>query len=293
MKISIIVPAFNAQQTLIGLLESIFNQTYKDFELIIVDDGSTDTTATIANSANCKLIRLQENHGPAYCRNLGVRSASGDILAFTDSDCKINPEWLANINRHFSGNDFQALMGKLILLPSSALGNSISALGYPAGGSVGFDKIWKVDEKGFTKSLSTCNCAVTKDTFDRIGGFDEAFPYPGGEDSLLAYRLNQSGYKIKYCKDVIAYHPARESLQGFLKWQFRRGISGYIFAKKVDRKKGFLLLRIWSTVNIIRHNCLDYKFPLIFLLLCSGYLAQILGLLSARYNKEYHASFDH
>jgi len=293
MKISIIIPAFNAQKTLPGLLESISKQTYKNFELIIVDDASTDDTARIANSAHCKLIRLQENHGPAYCRNLGVRNASGDLIAFTDSDCRINPEWLAIMNRHFRGNDFQALMGKLILLPSSVLGNSISALGFPAGGSVGFDKIWRVDENGFTNSLSTCNCAVKKDTFDRIGGFDESFPFPGGEDSLLAYRLNQSGHKIKYCNDVIAYHHARESLQGFFKWQFRRGISSYIFAKKVDHKKGFLLLRIWSTLNIIRHNCLDYKFPIVFLLLCSSYLAQILGSLSARLNKEYHASFDH
>lgn len=293
MKISIIVPAFNAQQTLPELLESIFIQTYKNFELIVVDDGSTDTTATIAHSAPCKLIRLQENHGPAYCRNLGVRNAAGDLIAFTDSDCRLSPDWLANMKRHFGSNDFQALMGKLILLPSSTLGNSISALGFPAGGSVGFDKIWKVDAKGFTNSLSTCNCAVKKETFDRIGGFDESFPYPGGEDSLLAYRLNQFGYKIKYCKDVIAYHPARNSLQGFFKWHFRRGISSYIFSKKVDRKKDFLLLRIRSTVNIIRHNCLDYKFPLIFLLLCSSYLTQLVGVLSVRFNKEQHASFDH
>jgi cellulose synthase/poly-beta-1,6-N-acetylglucosamine synthase-like glycosyltransferase len=103
---------------------------------------------------------------------------------------------------------------------------------------------------------------------------------------LLAYRLNQSGFKIKYCDDVIAYHPARDSLQGFFKWHFKRGISSYLFAKKVDRKKEFFLLRIRSTVNILRHNCVDYKFPLIFLLLCGSYLAQLLGLLSARINKE-------
>ena len=184
-------------------------------------------------------------------------------------------------------------MGKLSILPSDFLGDSISALGFPAGGAIGFDKIWKVDKQGFTDSLSTCNCAVRKDVFLTLGGFDEAFPFPGGEDSLLAYRLNQSGYKVKYCKDVIAYHPARKSLRGFFKWQFKRGISSYIFAKKIDRKKGFLLLRIWSTVNIIRYNCLDYKFPLIFILLCSGYLAQIIGLLSARSTREYHASIDH
>ena len=106
-------------------------------------------------------------------------------------------------------------MGKIVLLPSNFLGDSISALGFPAGGSIGFDKIWKVDAKGFTDSLSTCNCAIRKDAFEKIGGFDESFPFPGGEDSLLAYNLRNLNYRIKYCTNIVVYHAARDSFRGF------------------------------------------------------------------------------
>lgn len=71
------------------------------------------------------------------------------------------------------------------MMPSNLLGDSISALGFPAGGAIVFDKIWKVNQDGFTDSLSTCNCAVKKDIFQKMGGFDDSFPFPGGEDSFL------------------------------------------------------------------------------------------------------------
>jgi len=174
-------------------------------------------------------------------------------------------------------------MGKLSLMPSSFIGDAISALGFPAGGAIGFDKIWKVDPKGFTDSLSSCNFAIKKNIFWEAGGFDESFPYPGGEDSILAYRLRELNYRIKYCPDVLIHHRARSSLRGFLKWQFRRGKSIFIFSTKVSSKKKFLSLRIWSTTNIIRHYFSDKKFPLILFLLGAGFSIQLLGIISAKY----------
>jgi len=184
-------------------------------------------------------------------------------------------------------NEFGAIMGRLVLMPSTLLGDSISAIGFPAGGAIGFDKIWKVDQKGFTDSISSCNCAVRKDVFDKIGGFDESFPYPGGEDSLLAYALRRLNYRIKYCPDVLVSHAARDSFKGFLKWQFRRGISSYIFSTKVSNKEKFLSLRIWSTGNIIRHYYTDKKIPLILTLLMTSFFVQLSGFLYGRHKGRY------
>jgi glycosyltransferase involved in cell wall biosynthesis len=94
MKISIIVPAFNAQHTLPELLESILIQTYKNFELIIVDDASTDATATVANSARASVF-LCGKSGPAYCRNLGAEMLPATHCIY-DSDSKLSPDGSSN-----------------------------------------------------------------------------------------------------------------------------------------------------------------------------------------------------
>lgn len=286
MKFSVIVPTYNAESTLPTLLDSIFDQIYEDFELILVDDGSMDRTSSILKDYRCTVIQLEKNHGPAYCRNRGAKEARGEILVFTDSDCIVAHSWLDTIHRRFSRNDVEAIMGKIILMPSTFLGDSISALGFPAGGGLGFDKIWKVDPYGYTDSLSSCNCSIRKDVFWNAGGFDATFPFPGGEDSLLAYRLIKLNYRIKYCSDVLVYHAARDSLNDFLKWQFRRGMSSYIFSKKISNKKNFLALRMWSTGNIIRRYFTDRKFPLVLFLLCTSFFVQFIGYLTARYNKD-------
>ncbi len=293
MTLSVIVPAYNAQRTLHQLLDSLIEQNFRDFEVIVVDDCSSDRTYEIARLYSIRLIKLENNKGPAFCRNIGALKAKGHILVFTDSDCHAGRDWLKNIHDHFIKDNLDALMGRLILDGSHYLGESISALGFPAGGSLGFDKMWKVDNKGVTESLSSCNCAIKREAFESVGGFDETFPFAGGEDSYLAYTLVGSGYRIKYCPDVIIYHKSRESLRNFFKWQFRRGISSYIFSRKIKNKTAFLSLRIWSTKNILRKNIYDTKLPLILFLLGTSVFLQILGFFSARYNQDQYESSNH
>lgn len=293
MRFSVITPGFNAEETLPLLLDSLSNQIAKDFEVIVIDDCSKDRTAEIARSYHGNLIQLRKNHGPAYCRNIGAKAARGEILVFTDSDCWVSRNWLQNIQRHFSQNATDVLMGKLSLMPSTFLGDSISALGFPAGGTIGFDRIWRVDPKGFTDSLSSCNCAIRKDIFLEIGGFDAYFPYAGGEDSLLAYKIRKLNYRIKYCPDVLAYHRARDSFRDFVRWQFRRGVSSFIFSTKVSDKMNFLSLRIWSTGNILKTYYKTKKFPLVLFLLGTSVLAQSIGFSFAKHNKDSYASSNH
>jgi glycosyltransferase involved in cell wall biosynthesis len=287
MKLSVIVPVYNAARHISGLFASMAKQTIRDFELIVVDDGSTDHTAALSEGSDCRLLRLGKNRGPAYCRNIGAREASGDILVFTDSDCRPNPDWLENTRQYFFQDHIDGIMGRLELLPSNYIGNSISALGFPAGGAIGFEKIWKVDSEGYTKSLSTCNCAIRRGIFWKAGGFDETFPFPGGEDSLLAYKLSELQCNIKFCRNVLVYHEARDSLSGFMKWQFKRGISSFIFSKRIPKKRNYISLRMWSTKNIISHYITDTKFPMIFLLIAASFTAQLSGFFYAKYSRNF------
>jgi GT2 family glycosyltransferase len=229
------------------------------------------------------LIRLEENRGPAYSRNIGAKAARGDILAFTDSDCRVTPDWVANISRSFSENETDAVMGRLVIMHSNTMGDSISCLGFPAGGAVGFDKIWRVDENGFTDSLSTCNCAIRKEVFWRASGFDETFPTPSGDDVFLAYKLRRADYRIKYCPEIVTFHPARSSFKSFVRWHYMRGKGSYTFARKVNNKKYFINLRIWSTINIIKHCYKDVKFPLIISLYLISFITQMAGFAVSKY----------
>jgi GT2 family glycosyltransferase len=282
MRFSVIVPSYNAVRTLPTLLRSLSLQSFQDYEVVLVDDCSQDGTTRIAQSYPHRLLQMPKNRGPAHCRNEGARSAVGEVLAFTDSDCEVALNWLEHMNHHFRKEDTDAIMGRLVLKSSTFLGDSISALGFPAGGSIGFENIWKVDKEGFTDSLSSCNCAVRASLFQKIGGFDESFPYAGGEDSLFAYHLRKAGSRIRFCPDVVAYHGARNTLRSFLRWQFRRGQSSYIFSTKVQEKRSYIALRLWSTANILRLSFGDKKFPVIVLLLALSFLLQGMGFFWER-----------
>ncbi len=279
MPVSVIVPSYNSMKTITALLDTLTRQDFTDYEIIVVDDCSTDNTPQIVKGYNIKYIRLKMNSGPAACRNIGAQVSKGDILAFTDSDCRVDSDWLSRIHSSLSSEKAHAVMGRLIIDKSTYLGDSISALGFPAGGSLGFQKVWKVDNGGYTTSLSSCNCAIKKNVFDNLGGFDETFPYAGGEDSYFAYSLIESGFRIKYCPDVVAYHEARDSLRNYISWQFKRGVSSQIFSSKVKNRSEYMSLRLWSVSNVIKNNLSDKKLPLILFLLLTGYMSQAAGFI--------------
>lgn len=291
--LSIIVPAYNAEKSLPALIKALAAQTYRDFEVIMVDDGSTDATARLIAESGYILVRTDGNRGPAYARNRGATAARGNVLAFTDADCAPARDWAVRIATRMSDGNCDAIMGRLILEHSDPLGNAISALGFPAGGSVGFEKIWKVDADGFTSSLSTCNCAVKKEVFFQAGGFDESFPYPGGEDTLLARNLVRQGYRIKFCPATVVYHAARNDLRDFFKWQYKRGISSYIFSKKVKQKSSFLAMRLWSSANVLKAAVHNNRLGTVATLLVIGYGTQFAGYLLARYDRKIYESINH
>ncbi|MDH3346846.1 MAG: glycosyltransferase [Desulfobulbaceae bacterium] len=294
MLFSIIIPVYNGEKTLPELLSSLTRQSYKaPFEVLLVDDCSTDNSAEIISQYdNFTLLRAPKNQGPAVCRNMGAARAQGEILVFTDSDCRLDEKWLENIQSYFDAGITEAVMGRLLLPSSTYLGDSISALGFPAGGSLGFEKVWRVDENGYTNSLSTCNCALLKSVFLELGGFDETFPYAGGEDTLLAHDLLNKGYRIKYAPEMIVHHAPRADLSGFISWQFRRGVSSYIFASKITKKSGFVKQRLRGIKNIILNSLCDLKLPLVIVLLILSYATQIFGFLHAKYNPNNHHPVD-
>lgn len=281
-RLSIVVPVYNQAGLLRRALESIRRQETSGYELIVVDDGSPDDSAAVAREYADRVLVNPQNVGPARTRNRGIRESAGEVVAFLDSDCEAQPGWLSGLQGALEEPGVDVVMGGVWIPPSTFLGDSISALGFPAGGSLGFEKVWHVSPDGFTEHISSCNFAVRRRIFEQHGLFDESFPLAGGEDSELSYRYSRAGVRIRYCAEARVHHVPRKDLSSFVRWQLTQGISNYYFKKKVGPVGSFIRLRVWSSWNVLRAHLFDLKLPAIFLLLGLSFLLQQWGFMVAR-----------
>ena len=103
--ITVIVPVYNSSQTLKKCLDAVFSNKFEKFEIIVISDGSKDNSIDIAKNYNCKIIELKQNKGPAFARNTGANSASGDILLFVDSDVVVKEDILMHVNKAFNNKE--------------------------------------------------------------------------------------------------------------------------------------------------------------------------------------------
>lgn len=114
---SIIIPTYNRADSVSNTLESCFSQTFEDFEIVVVDDGSKDNTIEVLKSIEDPRLKVvcQENAGPAAARNTGMDNASGEFIAFLDSDDVWYPEFLTTANQMLEANAEQILYGQIIM----------------------------------------------------------------------------------------------------------------------------------------------------------------------------------
>ena len=228
MLVSIIIPAYNAERTLGECLDGCLAQGYPDTEIIVVDDGSTDGTERVARARGVGYMR-QENGGPAKARNTGARVAEGEVIAFTDSDCIPEPNWIEALVASLD-EDAVAVGGTYgIANPDSTLARliheEISVRHSHFGEVVDF--------------LGSFNVAYKKAAFDGAGGFDESFRIASAEDNDLAYRLADHGGTLRFARDAVVRHHHPTRLWPYLKTQMRHGFWRMkLYAKHPKRAKG-------------------------------------------------------
>jgi GT2 family glycosyltransferase len=202
---------------------------------------------------------------------------NGSIIVYIDDDCWVQEKWLKSLVEPL------LLDAKLMAVTSATkipranfLGDCISALGFPGGGSLGFEKVWRVTSDGYTNHLAVGNCALRREVFEKIGRFDEEMKN-GAEDAELSVRLERGGFPIKYVPEGFAFHEARTTWKSFVKWQIRRGRANYHFKRKVGSVVGFVKLRLWSAKNIFLANKFNWRLPFIFGLLGASFVLQQWG----------------
>jgi len=233
MKVSIIIPVHNGEKTIKNCLKSIYESSYNDFEVIVVDDASTDSTPQIAKTFPCKVINLKENKGPATARNLGAKNAEGEILLFIDADVVIKNNTLEKIITNFKTlTEISAVQG---VYAHQAYLPNLPTLYKQYHHHLKFKKASK-----FLNSTSTFCLAVKKKEFKSIGGFDEGFsPTSAAEDVELGLRLNNAGCKIYLNKKIKVTHLKKHSLKSLLTANFRVVSSNIKLMLRQENTKNF------------------------------------------------------
>lgn len=270
-KFSVIVPSYNRREEIGDLLDSFRELDFPSdrFELIIADDGSTDDTGEFVKSQMSGVnfpLRFfqQENQGPGAARNMGVRQADGDFLIFIDSDCTVDRQWLAAIDRAlnteqgdaFGGPDsFRADFPPLLKAINYAMTSFLTT-----GGIRGHRK--KKLGKYYPRSF---NMGLSKNIFDRIGGFGTL---RHGQDIEFSHRIITSGARVLLISDAIVFHKRRTSLMRFFKQVFNWGIAR-INLYKIDR----------SMLEIVHIIPAAGTFAFLLLLLISMFSTPIAGAM--------------
>ena len=240
--ISVIIPAKDAQDSLKKCLDSLLNLEYKDFEIIVIDDGSRDNTALILKeyAAKITLITNPSALGPSLSRNAAARLARGEYLAFTDSDCMADKFWLKELLSGFDGADTVSVGGiQDVPQDESDFGLQVSRFMR----KIGFilDYIHLDRGKMFPVSHNPSCCAMyRKDVFLKEGGFLSGM-WPG-EDVELDYRLKKKGYRLIFNPKAVVYHYRPDNLKKFSRMMLRYGIAQGFLVRRygVFRKIHFL-----------------------------------------------------
>jgi MoaA/NifB/PqqE/SkfB family radical SAM enzyme/glycosyltransferase involved in cell wall biosynthesis len=218
--VSVVIPAFNAARSIAQCLASLAAQTARAHEIIVVNDASTDETATIATRLNVKVFTLPRNMGAGYARSFGAGKASGEIIAFIDSDCVAPADWIASIVAEFNADASLGAIGGRYSHPRDKSFTSLLA---------------RVEEEYAHHTFSQAplesnpaagNSAVRKDVWerDRTGG--EAYLFRGinsGEDEFVFNELRRNS-RVRYIHSLVVSHVPREA-GGYFRRHVNRGRS--------------------------------------------------------------------
>lgn len=224
-RISVIVCSYNGDRTLAACLDSLQGLNYPDYEVILVDDGSSDTTHKVASlRPQIRYFRHERNLGLSVARNTGLAAAKGEIVAFTDADCRADADWLYYLAAALLQSAFVGMGGPNFLPPEDSA--VAAAVMVSPGGPA---HVMLTDRQA--EHIPGCNMAFFKNALDEIGGFDPVF-HTAGDDVDLCWRLDQAGYKLGFSPAAFVWHYRRSTVREYLKQQHGYGEAEALLVRK-------------------------------------------------------------
>ncbi|HVT88626.1 MAG TPA: glycosyltransferase family 2 protein [Tepidisphaeraceae bacterium] len=205
-RLSVIVPVHNDPQRLAKCLDALAGSTFRDFEIIVADDGSTDGTHIVAENRGVKVLRLPRKSGAAAARNAGAEHATGEILVFIDADVCVHPDTLAVASESFNDPTISAIFGSYDLEPAEP--NILSQYK-----NLAHRYYHQISDENVTTFWSGCG-AMRRDVFNAYKFDTKRFTRPSIEDIDLGARLTRDGKKIIINKQFQAKHMKHWSMVG-------------------------------------------------------------------------------
>ena len=250
IRVSLIIPVFNRPDEIDELLQSLVLQTDKDFEVIVVEDGSkTDCKSIVEKYKENLLISYFyiENSGPGQARNFGAKYAQGEYLIVLDSDCIIPENYIASVKKELEENSVDAFGGpdraSDSFTPIQKSINYAMTSFFTTGGIRGGRK--KMD-KFYPRSF---NMGIRKSVYESLGGFSKM---RFGEDIDFSIRIYRAGYKVALFSSAYVYHKRRADFRKFFKQVYNSGIARInLFKKYPDSLKLVHLLPAGFTIFLI------------------------------------------
>src|SRR5881296_45399 len=226
-RVSVVVCSYNGAPTIRDCLEGLSRLAYPNYEVIVVDDGSTDDTAAIARRYNGRLIQT-ENRGLANARNTGLQAATGEIVAYLDDDAYPDPQWLTYLVATFMSTSYAGVGGPNIAPPGD--GPIAECVAQAPGGPV---HVLVTDRQA--EHIPGCNMAFRKASLDAIGGFDPQFR-TAGDDVDVCWRLREFGWSLGFSPAALVWHHRRNSVRTYWKQQIGYGRAEAMLERKWPEK---------------------------------------------------------
>lgn len=226
-RISVVVCSYNGKRTIRDCFEGLLRLEYPNFEVIVVDDGSTDATAAITREYGFRLIST-ENRGLSNARNTGLEAATGEIVAYLDDDAYPDPHWLTYLAATFMTTKHAGVGGPNVAPPNDGLtGDCVAnAPGNPV-------HVLLSDQEA--EHIPGCNMAFRKSCLEAIGGFDAQFR-TAGDDVDLCWRLQQRGWTLGFSPAAMVWHHRRNSVRAYWKQQLGYGQAEGLLERKWPEK---------------------------------------------------------
>jgi GT2 family glycosyltransferase len=226
-RVSVVVCSHNGAGTLRNCLEGLAELEYLDYEVILVDDGSTDETAEIGQTFGVRVVEI-EHSGLSAARNAGMRAATGELVAYLDDDCRPDPQWLTYLAATFMVTPHMGVGGPNV--PPDDAGPVARCVASAPGGPI---HVLISDREA--EHIPGCNMAFRRDALLEIGGFDAQF-WVAGDDVDLCWRLQQRGGTLGFSPAAMVWHQRRDSLRSYYRQQRGYGRAEALLERKWPEK---------------------------------------------------------
>lgn len=222
--ISVIIPNYNKASTIGKCLEAAFASRYGKYEVIVVDDCSTDNSVEIIKSFPCTLLQLETHGGTSKARNTGALNSRGEILFFIDSDCLLQEDTLSSVNKAISGQDNSSVI----------IGGTYTRLPYDSGFFSTFQSIfinYSETKRREPDYIASHAMAIDSGLFRKSEGFPEKF-LAMIEDVEFSHRMRRAGFKLIMSPQILVQHIFNFTLTKSLKNAFKKSLFWTIYSIK-------------------------------------------------------------